>query len=359
MNNQVITNSTNQTLAPYSCYIDPRHSGTLYHYTFLQYLRYWLHDIRLKRVQPQTATQNQWLIDKVIIPSCKNDIFMDKVTVKYLNDLIKLCSLYSKSAAHETVKLLNLVFKDAVAENIIFTNPMPATKPVKFHPPNVKVLNHSEIRTFLEHAQYTPYYFEFVLAIFAGLRKGEILGLKAEDFNMNDQTVTINRQLTRDYTYENGKYKQLATQTIKPPKSLKAHRTIRVPGIVFELLEKRLDIIKTYDGVLASEGFLAINENRGFISESTLNAVIDRYCIHYFKERFTMHGLRHTFATLLLENNCPIDMISDVLGHESITTTLDIYCGIINGYDDINEFINREFHPSPAFMNKGGNLYES
>lgn len=326
-----------------------------YNYSFTQYLRYWLHDIRLKRVQPQTGTQNQWIIETIIIPCCKNDIPIRQVNAPFLNEVLKSCCQYSKSAAAECKKILNIVFKDALAENVILYDPMPDTKPVKYNPPYVKVLNHTEIKTFLEHAQFTPYYFEFMMALFVGLRKGEILGLKSSDFDKDNRTVTVNRQLTRDYAYIDGVYKQLATQSIKPPKSLKAHRTLRIPDIIFDLLEHREYQIKSYGSSLAKEGFLSLNENRGFISEATLNAVIDRYCIHYLQEKFTMHGLRHTFATLLLENNCPIDMISDVLGHESITTTLDIYCGIINGYSDIGEFISKQFHPSTTLkMVEGG-----
>ena len=62
-----------------------------------------------------------------------------------------------------------------------------------------------------------------------------------------------------------------------------------------------------------------------------------------------MHGLRHEFASLLFEKGIPLEQISKLLGHKSVTTTFDVYCGIIDADSDAKEII-KTFAP---YIKKG------
>ena len=72
---------------------------------------------------------------------------------------------------------------------------MPETKPYSRAKPKVRVLGKEKLKVFLEAASKNPWYLEILLGLFCGLRKGEILGLKFQDFDFEKQTVRISRQL--------------------------------------------------------------------------------------------------------------------------------------------------------------------
>ena len=85
--------------------------------------------------------------------------------------------------------------KDAAGDKFISYNPMPETKPYPRAKPKVRVLSKEKLKVFLEAASKNPWYLEILLGLFCGLRKGEILGLKFQDFDFEKQTVRISRQL--------------------------------------------------------------------------------------------------------------------------------------------------------------------
>ena len=90
---------------------------------------------------------------------------------------------------------MSIAMKDAAGDKFISYNPMPETKPYPRAKPKVRVLGKEKLKVFLEAASKNPWYLEILLGLFCGLRKGEILGLKFQDFDFEKQTVRISRQL--------------------------------------------------------------------------------------------------------------------------------------------------------------------
>ncbi len=104
------------------------------------------------------------------------------------------------------------------------------------------IYSKEQIRTLLQAAyEYHSVYLEILLALFAGLRKGEIAGLRYSDFDPDKQTVRIERQITKDYqiVVKNN----LSYKIICYAKSSKIHVILY---IVFELLFKILCIFPNY-----------------------------------------------------------------------------------------------------------------
>ena len=95
-----------------------------------------------------------------------------------------------------------------------------------------------------------------------------------------------------------------------------------------------------------------------FKSDGTCNSALERICARCSIPRITMHDLRHMFATILIEQKMPLENISKLMGHKSITTTFEIYCGIIEAKDCISKLIDTSFDPINAVNanSKGGNL---
>ena len=123
------------------------------------------------------------------------DIKLKYISVEYLDALLERVAKICPSAGNKGRELLSIAMKDAARDKFISYNPMPETKPYPRAKPKVRVLGKEKLKVFLEAASKNPWYLEILLGLFCGLRKGEILGLKFQDFDFEKQTVRISRQL--------------------------------------------------------------------------------------------------------------------------------------------------------------------
>lgn len=174
------------------------------------------------------------------------------------------------------------------------------------------------------------WYLEILLGLFCGLRKGEIFALQFNDFNTDEHTLEINKQLVREgkvtsnpncgYSIENYSLKT------KNPKTQNSYRKLRIPKIILEELEIRKEYIEK------------IKNNKNFIDNGYISCQANG-------KPLTVHGLRHMFATILIEREVPIVKISGLLGHNSIHTTFEFYCEIMDENEKIKAFMNNNFIP--------------
>lgn len=111
--------------------------------------------------------------------------------------------------------------------------------------PKIRILSREQIRILLSAAKNRKWFLEILLGLYLGLRKGEILGLKFSDFNMEKRTVHIQRQLVADITIEeNGMKIEDYTIVERDPKTEKSNRVLRVPTIILVELEKRRRLVE-------------------------------------------------------------------------------------------------------------------
>lgn len=208
---------------------------------------------------------------------------------------------------------------------------------------------------------YHNCYFEILLALICGLRTGEILGLKYSDFHKKSHTLSIERQYTRDYHYEKGDSKTEKTSKVyssgrsfKPPKTLNSNRCLIVPPVIFEELKirkKENERIIAKTGNRKFEDYVCLGIYGNVKSDSTLNAGIKSITKACNLPSISMHTLRHMCATALIELNIPLEKISEVLGHKNVNTTFDIYCGIMDGHEQIKTTVSGTMDPAIAFTN--------
>ena len=191
---------------------------------------------------------------------------------------------------------------------------------------------------------------EILLALFCGLRKGEIQGLKFSDFDMRNQTVTIERQITSNPIIPKGQSKIEQYEIVeRAPKTENSFRTLRVPDVVMCELEKRKYIVNNNKERLGSayvdRDYISCQDNGLPHAVTSINNALLKICYRNALPHVTVHSLRHMFASILLEKNTPLIKISALLGHASVHTTFEYYCEVMDENEKIIDFMNSTFLP--------------
>jgi integrase len=144
----------------------------------------------------------------------------------------------------------------------------------------------------------------YSIMFWTGLRVGECIALTPNDI-LQDKMIDVNKTLSR----KNG------VDHIYDPKTTKSARRVPIPDFLF-------DEVNNYKNSLYEIGD---TEKIFYFTKSTLNKNLDSYALRAGVKRIRVHDLRHSHASLLIEMDQPILLISERLGHENVQTTWDTY----------------------------------
>lgn len=318
------------------------------------YLIYWLEEIYSARIENTTRMLASYVLYDLLIPNMNQGIKLRYVNVEYLNALLETASKACESAGNKCRELLNIAIKDAVTQGYLHHNPVPDTKPYRRRKPKIIVLSKERMKFFLEKVSESNWYLEILFGLFMGLRKGEISGLKYEDFDVENRTVRITRQVTTDPVMSGGDFKIMKYRLVeKAPKTENSYRTLRVPeAIMDEVLERKRqnDLRKEQLGKkYIDNDYISCATNGLPHSASAFNNALSKLCSRNGLPHLTVHSLRHMYATILTEQGVPLVKVSALLGHSSIHTTFEYYCEVMDEQERIMSFINDSFVP------EGGN----
>ena len=308
-------------------------------YTFKEYLSFWVKEILIPQTDTSSKALGIWTVNQIIMPHIEKDILINYVTADYLNDIIAKCIPVCESAGKMTIRFMRNILRSAYAQKLIHLELWNDLMPVPNHIPKIQILNKEDLSKLLQEASKHPgYYFEILLATFAGLRSGEIRGLRYDDFDEKNKLLRVQRQYTFNYHLadNNGDYKYVCYAEEKEPKG-NSSRILRIPDFLFDELHKKKSFNNTIIKNMKAKGKVNLDENHIAISpygtikaKGTLTSALKRTCNHIGVHPISFHGLRHQFATMLLEKGVTLEHISHLLGHKSVMTTFNIYCGIMD-----------------------------
>lgn len=308
------------------------------------YFEYYLEEILSSYCAPTTMMVYRYTLYKHILPNWKSDPMLAEVTENELNQLLDVISGTSKTAANKAREYMYLALRYAYYdEKRIHTLPKLKKCPRENKPLNI--LDKKEIRQLLAVAKDTEWYLEYLLALFLGLRKGEIRGLKFSDFDVDAHTVNIQRQLNHHRKFIDGTCEKVdSVQILTDPKTLHSNRVLHVPDYVWQEVLKRKVVVEAhkekYGDAYIDNDYVSCTEVGNPRGETSINTALTKLCVNNGIKHISVHGLRHCYASILLEQGYELPIISGALGHVSINTTYEMYADIIDGNKEILTYLN-------------------
>lgn len=352
-------------------------------YTIKEYLIYWYHKILIPRSDDSTKLTRGYELYNFILPNLGiyENTMLEQITASIITWLIKRCGTLCPCAATQVRKFLSAALLDATLDGYLRENPMSGVEYFPYlHTSPPIVYNKEQLKIFVQYCinHYTSVKLEVLLALFCGLRTGEIRGLRFADCDESNHTIHISQQIVDStelsFTGESVSVRKKGKKK-KAPKTESSDRTIRVHPIIFDALKERREEIalarkKSKYWTSTYNGYVAIGMHGNIKSASTLNCALRNIAGHTGLPIISMHDLRHMAATLLLEsclknNSGPTDIhdtysyfadtlrrVSRYLGHSSIRTTYEIYIHQLYGSEQIRTVAENVMNPMDTFQQK-------
>ena len=305
--------------------------------TMADYFEQWLQGYAATNVRARTLERYQGIIRNHLIPS------LGKIQLTQLQPShIQAC--YAKSLSGrldgkpgtitaKTVlqhhRVLKQALSHAVKWGLMSRNPAKATDPPKPVNKEMRALSYTEVSKLLEAAQGTEYHTVVHLAVFTGLRRSELLGLRWQDINLTKRSLSIVRTLQQ---LKGSKFVFLE------PKTRGSRRTIELTpmsALVLRSHREQQEAIKAEFGIQLAESDLVFSKPDGSpLKPDTITRSFLRIARSVGLQGVRFHDLRHTHATIMLQQDVHPKIVQDRLGHSTIAITIDTYSHVLPGIQE-------------------------
>lgn len=280
---------------------------------FCNYYKQWIDAYKKDAIRDATLAKyrmtHKWV--ERLVPELKVSDLTRTVYQKLLNDYAKEHERQTTLDFHHQLKGAIL---DAVDEGLIERDPTRKAiiKGKMPKPKKIKYLNQFELHTLISHLNIkeAPNWDWFILLVAkTGMRFSEALAVTPADFDFARQTLSVSK--TWDYKGEGG---------FLPTKNKSSVRKIQID---WQIVVKFSELVKD----LPEDEPIFVGKDK--VYNSTVNDILTRHCKACGISEISIHGLRHTHASLLLFAGVSIASVARRLGHASMTTTQKTYLHII------------------------------
>lgn len=281
---------------------------------------------RRPHVERSTAAEYDRILDKLIAP-CIGGIELDVLTPDDVQGWINaLAKQFAPVTVRKALVLLRSAMTQAVERDRLAKNPTRTVKAPKLEAPKPNALDEkgrAKVAQFIAIDPATKTNIGFALALYMGLREGEVCGLRWRAVDLEDKTLTIRETIG----HEGSKWYP------KEPKTDGSTRTLPIPDVLVAALKARraqmneermstgrdlsmLYVIGGADGSFMQPHYLS---NRWRRTADALELVGTE------GKRPTFHDLRHTFATAAIAHGVDVKSVSSMMGHANAAMTMNTY----------------------------------
>ena len=293
-------------------------------YTVGQWMDVWFENCAKIKVRPSSHKTYRGYIDNHIKPNI-GKVLLSKLSSLDLQKLYK--KLLSggrveriesknqpKGLSAKTVRNINQVISSAmdfaIDQRLIASNPTDGCALPKLEHREMKTLPAEQLASFLREAKESGVFELYYIELATGLRRGELLGLKWEDIDLEQGIIHVRRQIARI----DGKIVEA------PLKTKNSYRSVSIGQDAVEILKEQRK--------KADSEYVFPSPTGGPISPDSVLKMLHRVLKRAELPKIRFHDMRHTFATVALQNDVDIKTVSGMLGHYSAGFTLDTYAHV-------------------------------
>lgn len=300
--------------------------------TMAEWLTTWLNEYMKPSLRPTTWESYQVQVEKHISPALgllRLNQLQTSHLQKLYNDKLsggradgKEGGLSPKSVRYiHTV--IHAALEQAKKEGKITINPADAVRLPSLQQKEIQCLDTEGVKKFLTAARETKYFPAYYLVLNTGLRRGELLGLRWKDVDLKAGTAAVNQGLVRTK----------AGLVFQEPKTKLSTRTIGISPQVVSVLKEHKK--RQNEGRLAAGEAYNRELDLVFCNELGQPLCPRGFTRHYERllkkaglPKISFHALRHTFATLSIQEGVSARAVQEALGHHKVAFTLDVYSSV-------------------------------
>lgn len=297
---------------------------------FEAFAQQWFQEVAEQRLKTRTIDSYRRIAPRIY--AALGHLRVNDITTRTVQKLINnLCEdgmnertggRLSAKSVKNYIAFVSSVFNYAVSQGVAPSNPcrgvsLPTTKQVERDCYTLE-----EAQQLLELLEHEPIHWRsfFTLAIYGGLRRGELFGLEWKDIDFETKVITIQRNSL--YTPGKGTY----TDT---PKTARSQRFIKLSGEVIELLKEHrtaqnIERLKVGDRWRNSDRLFVGVEGQP-MNPGSAQCWFNPFCERTGMRQINIHSFRHLNASLLINTGTDVRTVSAMLGHAQTSTTLNIY----------------------------------
>ena len=217
---------------------------------------------------------------------------------------------------------MHRALQQAVEVNYIMFNPSNACKLPRVEKKEIQPLNEEQIKQFLEAIDGHKFEKVYKVALFTGMREGEVLGLQWSNIDFENGTITISKQLQKEK-------KKDAKYYLASLKNDKTRIIIPAPFVMRVLKERREEqILQRFKmGEIWDNEFNLVftNETGRHLAHGTVYNCFKRIVASIGAPELRFHDLRHSYAVAAIQSGDDIKTVQGNLGHATASFTLDVY----------------------------------
>lgn len=324
-----------------------------------QWLDTWLNEYAKPRIRPTTWDSYEMNVRchikpaiggiplKQLLPSHLQKLYNDKLAGGRADGTGGL----SPRSVRYLHAILHEALKQAVREQLIARNPADVVAPPRQQKKEIKPLTTEQVQHLLATMKEDRLYSAFLLELGTGLRRGELLGLRWQDVDLDKGIIRVQQSLVRTK-------KGVLFQA---PKTERSRRSIPLPeNVVRELKrwkarqnQERLALGEAYQ----DNGLVFCREDGRWLEPTYFSKCFDKLLEKAGLPHVRFHDLRHTHATQLLQLGVHVKVVQERLGHSTVTMTLDTYSHVLPGLQEdaaakLNGVLKAKETPSAREGNK-------